>query len=94
VGVCDDLRLTVRGDRIVRAEGACVLAEPWLLGQNRASPPAAEVEGQAVRMEAAVARAATLLRQARSPLVYGLARSSTRGQSAAVTLAEALGATS
>jgi hypothetical protein len=26
--VCDDLRLTVRGERIVRAERACVLAEP------------------------------------------------------------------
>jgi formylmethanofuran dehydrogenase subunit B len=26
--VCDDLRLTVEGDRIVRAERACALAEP------------------------------------------------------------------
>ncbi len=91
--VCDDLRLTVRKDRIVRAEGACVLAEPWLLGQNGASPPAAEVEGQAVPLEEAAARAAVLLRQARYPLVYGLARSSTEGQSAAVALAESLGAT-
>ena len=91
--VCDDLRLTVREQRIVRAEGACVLAEPWLLSQNGASPPAAEVEGAAAPMEAAIARAALLLRQARYPLVYGLARSSTEGQCAAVALAESLGAT-
>jgi formylmethanofuran dehydrogenase subunit B len=91
--VCDDLRLTVQGERIVRAGGACVLAEPWLLGQNGTSPPDAEVEGQAVPLEAAIARAAGLLRQASYPLVFGLARSSTEGQSAAVALAESLGAT-
>ena len=91
--VCDDLRLTVSGERIVRAEGACFLAEPWLLGQNAAAPSAAEVDGQPAAPEAAIARAALLLRQARYPLIYGLARSSTEGQSAAVALAETLGAT-
>jgi formylmethanofuran dehydrogenase subunit B len=91
--VCDDLRLTVSGGRIVRAEGACVLAEPWLLGQNAAFPSAVEVEGRPAAPETAVARAALLLKQAHSPLIYGLARSSTEGQCAAVALAETLGAT-
>ncbi len=91
--VCDDLRLTVSGERIVRAEGACMLAEPWLLGQNAALPSAVEVEGQPVPPEAAIVRAALLLQQARYPLIYGLARSSTEGQCAAVALAETLGAT-
>ncbi len=36
--VCDDLRLTVSGDRIVRAEGACALSEPWLLAHLRRIP--------------------------------------------------------
>jgi formylmethanofuran dehydrogenase subunit B len=91
--VCDDLRLTVDEGRIVRAEGACYLAEPWLLGQDAASPPAAEVDGQPVSLEAAIGRAAHILRQAQYPLVYGLARCSTDGQRAAVALAEAIGAT-
>jgi formylmethanofuran dehydrogenase subunit B len=91
--VCDDLRLTISGDRIVQAERACVLAEPWLLGQSRDLPPAAEMEGQAVSPKEAIARAARILRQARYPLIYGLSRSSTEGQSAAVALAESLGAT-
>ena len=81
--VCDDLRLTISGDRIVQAERACVLAEPWLLGQSSELPPAAEVEGQAVSLKEAMARAARILRQARYPLIYGLSRSSTEGQSAA-----------
>lgn len=90
--VCDDLRLTVRGERIVSAEGACEISEPWLLRQNADSPPVAEVEARPVPLEDAVARAADVLRRAHCPLVYGLARSSTEGQTAAVALAAALGA--
>lgn len=91
--VCDDLRLTVSGDRIVRAENACALSDPWLLGQNAEFPPAAEIEGRPVRREEAIARAAGILRNARNPLIYGLSRSNTDGQRAAVALAESLGAT-
>ncbi len=91
--LCDDLRLTVENDRIVRAERACGLAEPWLLSQNSEHPPAARLEGAAVSVEAAVARAAEVLASARYPLIFGLSQSSTEGQRAAVSLAEALGAT-
>jgi formylmethanofuran dehydrogenase subunit B len=91
--VCDDLRLTASADRIVRAEGACSLSEPWLLAQNREFPPAAEIDGQSVPLDEAIVRAADLLREARYPLVYGLSRSSTEGQRAAVALVESLGAT-
>jgi formylmethanofuran dehydrogenase subunit B len=85
--------LTVSGDRIVRAENACALSDPWLLGQNAEFPPAAEIEGRPARQEEAVARAASILRNARNPLIYGLSRSNTDGQRAAVLLAESLGAT-
>ena len=91
--VCDDLRLTVSGGRIVRAERACRLAEPWLLGQDSAEPPAAEIEGRPSSSMAAVSRAADILVGARYPLIYGLSRSSTDGQRAAVRLAESIGAT-
>jgi formylmethanofuran dehydrogenase subunit B len=91
--LCDDLRLTVEGDRIVRAERACVLAEPWLLDQNSRDVPPAHVEGAAVSVDAAIARAAELLRDSRYPLIFGLSRSSTEGQRAAVRLAETIGAT-
>jgi formylmethanofuran dehydrogenase subunit B len=90
--VCDDLRLTVEGGRITRAEKACPLAEPWLLGQNARHPPVAEIEGRPASLEDAVARAAEVLAAARYPLVYGLSRSSTAGQCAAVALADRLGA--
>ncbi len=91
--VCDDLRLTVEGDRIVRAERACTLAEPWLLSQDSRQPPVARIDGQSVELQAAVGRAADLLSRARYPLIFGLSQSSTDGQRAAVRLAETIGAT-
>ncbi len=90
--VCDDLKLTVENGRIVRAEGACDLAEPWLLAQDNSRPPAAEVSGCPVPLESAVAKSAAILKGAKAPLIYGLSRSSTQGQRQAVRLADALGA--
>ncbi len=90
--VCDDLRLTIDAGRIVRAEGACALAEPWLLGQDSRRPPVAAIDGQAVPLDDAVGRASAILCGARAPLVYGLARSATAGQRAAIALADRIGA--
>jgi len=90
--VCDDLHVTVEGERIVRAERACRLAEPWLLGQGSRRPAAAEIDGQPAPLEQAVRRAAAILSAARAPLIYGLSRSSTAGQRAATALADRLGA--
>jgi formylmethanofuran dehydrogenase subunit B len=91
--VCDDLRLTVEGDRIVRSERACVLAEPWLLSQDSRQPPVARIDGTSVALETAIVHAADLLARARYPLIFGLSQSSTEGQRAAVKLAETIGAT-
>jgi formylmethanofuran dehydrogenase subunit B len=91
--VCDDLTITVENNRITRAEKACVLAEPWFLSQNAVRPPIAQIDGKAASLEDALDRAAEILRQSRSPLIYGLSRSTTEGQRAAVALAERLGAT-
>ncbi len=91
--VCDDLAVTVRDNRIVRAERACALAEPWYFAQNRAVAADCAVNGEPVRLDDALAAAGEILARARSPLVYGLSRSNTDGQRAAVALAERLGAT-
>ena len=91
--VCDDLAVTVDGGRVVRADRACRLAEPWFLAQNAAAAPAATIDGRPAELDAAYARAADLLRSARAPLIYGLSHSTTEGQRAAVALAERVGAT-
>ena len=91
--VCDDIRVTVDAGRVTKAEGACRLAEPWFLGQDGRQPPVAEIEGRPASLDAAIARAAEILRAADSPLIYGMSRSATEGQCAAVALAERLRAT-
>ena len=91
--VCDDLSLSLRGDRIEKVERACSLAEPWFAALANASPPAARIADQVVNREAALAAAVEILSRSDAPLVYGLSRSSTPGQRAAVELAERLGAT-
>ncbi len=85
--------MTVDQGRITQAQGACGLAEPWLLGQDCRQPTVAEIEGKPAALEAALARAAALLRASSSPLIYGMSRSSTEGQRAAVSLAERIRAT-
>lgn len=51
------------------------------------------MEGQPAPLAEAIARAASVLRNANSPLIYGLSRSATEGQRAAILLAEQLGGT-
>jgi len=84
--VCDDLTITVEDGRITAAEGACGLAEPWFLDQGKDQPAAATIDGRPTGFENAIERAAEILAAARNPLIYGLSRSSTEGQRAAVRL--------
>jgi formylmethanofuran dehydrogenase subunit B len=91
--VCDDLRVAVDRGRVVPLKGACPLSEPWLRGQDAHRPPAAQVGGRPAPLSDALERAADILRAASAPLFYGMARSSSEGQRAAVSLAERVGAT-
>jgi formylmethanofuran dehydrogenase subunit B len=91
--VCDDLQIVVDQGRVVGLDRACQLAEPWLRGQNNRHPDVAHIEGRSVNLDSALARAAEILRGASSPLIYGMGRSSTEGQRAAVSLADCVGAT-
>jgi len=86
--VCDDLRLTIAGERIVGTERACELARPWLLAQNSEAGSAAEIAGHTASLSAALDRAAEILQSADYPLLYGLSQSTIEAQREAVALAE------
>lgn len=90
--VCDDLTLTFDGSRLVSADRACKLARPWFDGLNQPLPPVARVAGREVSLDDAIAAAAEILDRSQAPLIYGLSRSSTPGQRAAVRLGETIGA--
>lgn len=90
--LCDDIALHVQGERIVAAERACDLGRAWLLqdtGVDRS--PIALVDGKAAELDAALDRAAKILRAAKYPLIYGLGDATTDAQRLAVAIADRLG---
>ena len=91
--LCDDLRLTVEGNRITHLEPHCPAAEQWFTAAAATEATAAQIAGQAATVDDALARAAEILAGAKNPLIIGLARCSTDGARAAVALADRLGAT-
>ena len=87
---CDDIQVTVRGDRIVDAGRACALGAAWF--GDGSLPAEAAVDAQRAPIEAALASAAGLVRAAKRPLVYlapGITNETARE---AVALADAIGA--
>lgn len=90
--VCDDLTVGITDGRITHLENACSLAKPWFESLNDAKPNEARIEGTSASLDDAIWRACTILKNSRSPLIFGLSRSSTAGQRAAVQLAECIGA--
>ena len=89
---CDDISVTVEGDRITQARNACVLGRAWFLSHGAPSDlPAARIDGQAADFERGIATAARYLAEARYPLIYGLSSTSCEAQRKSVALAEILG---
>src|SRR6476660_7919349 len=78
--LCDDLRVTVVGERIVAAAGACPLGEQRFLADDA-------VEIKPAEFQVAIAQAAELLCAARYPLVYGLSGATCEAQTVAVGIA-------
>src|SRR5262245_44267065 len=92
--VCDDLQVDFDGGRITNVERACSLAQPWFAALSRPlRRPAATVGGKSSTVDEALDQAAGILRKSRAPLIWGLSRTSTPGQRAAIALAEQIGAT-
>src|SRR3990172_25640 len=88
--LCDDLELTIEGDRIVGMQIDCPGAREFFLDYpiKQISPM---VRGNDVTSEEALEEAARILAKARSPLIMGLSATAAEAQRRAVELAEALG---
>jgi formylmethanofuran dehydrogenase subunit B len=89
---CDDIEVAVAGGVLERTSRTCRLGDEWFAERAADAPPAARVDGRAVDFADAVEASATILGEARLPLVCGLGQTDCEGQRAAVSLAEAVGA--
>ena len=90
--LCDDVSLTFAEGRISKFAPHCALGERWFRNHSEATQPVAELNGIAADYSEAIAGATALLQEADYPLIYGLSRSSSPGQRAAVALADRIGA--
>jgi len=89
---CDDISVTVEGDRVTKVQNACVLGKAWFLNHGAPSDlPAARIEGKPASLDQGIEEAARCLANARYPLIYGLSSTSCEAQRKAVALAAVLG---
>jgi formylmethanofuran dehydrogenase subunit B len=84
--------VTVVEGRFAGLTRTCPLGDRWFAERGGDRPPLARVDGRDVGLDEAVDAAASILRAARAPLVYGLGQTSGEAQRRAVAVAEAIGA--
>src|SRR3972149_1924934 len=89
--VCDDMILTVEGNRITKAKNACVLGNAWFLNHHVEARPVCTIEGKAATLEDGIERAAEILTSARYPIVYGLSDTTRQAQRVAGAIADRIG---
>ena len=89
---CDDISVTVEGDRITQAKNACALGKAWFLSHGTPSDlPVARIDGRPASLELGIEAAARCLAEARYPFIYGLSSTSCEAQRKSVALADLLG---
>ncbi len=89
--VCDDIDLTVEGNKIVAAKRACVLGKAWFFNHEIEDRPSCLIRGQAAELSAGIEEAARILTEARYPLIYGLSDTTSESQRVAVSIADWIG---
>ncbi len=90
--VCDDMDLTVEGNRITKAKNACVLGKAWFLEHHiDESRPEAMIQGAPATAAAGIEEAARILTRAHYPIVYGLSDTTVEAQRVAVEIADLIG---
>lgn len=90
--VCDDIQLHTDGNRIHKAEKACVLGKAWFLNHTGDhNYPDALIDGKEASLDDAIELAAQLLYDADLPLVYGMSNTTCEAQQQCVAMADHLG---
>src|SRR5262245_15907726 len=92
---CGGCGLVCTGIEVLGAtvQGTCTLGDAWFAERLAPQPPLARVDGAETGLDDALDVAATILREARTPLVRGLTQTTCEAQRLAVTVAERIGAT-
>ncbi|MDI9633549.1 MAG: formylmethanofuran dehydrogenase subunit B [Methanolinea sp.] len=92
--LCDDLAVTVEGERVVAVENGCTLANEKFTGDHRLPHPIRRRGGkwEETTYDEAIRETAEILLSAKRPLLYGWSGTVVEAQTIGVHLAELLGA--
>lgn len=92
--LCDDIELEIGEGRVVKIKNACRKGSSFIYAAQVANQRAPNlIQGQRVSEEEAMEKAWSLISQAERPLFFGFDNCTLEAQSAAIELAETLGAT-
>lgn len=91
--LCDDIRVEVDGQQIVKVRGACRLGSSKIMGHGRIEAPMIRRDKglEVATYQQAYDRAAEILLSAKRPLLYGWASTVCEAQKAGILLAEEVG---
>ncbi len=91
--LCDDLRITANAGKVVEVESACQIGRRWFEQKSLADTcPSATIDGQVVDAQAALDRVVSILRESRSPVLFGLNMTVTETVREAIRVADRIGA--
>ncbi len=91
--LCDDIIVTVENGQITDTKNACTISKSKFVNHHLNALESALIDKKAVSTEKAIDKAADILKNADSPLIYGLSSTECEAQRHAIHLAEILGAT-
>ena len=91
--VCDDIQVTTDGQQILDVQTTCPQGQAWFARSRQTDQLQPLISGAEASLEAALTRAAELIQNATSPLLFGMGQSATEAQRAAISLADRIGAT-
>src|SRR4030067_1341465 len=94
--LCDDIEVTVENNEVIKIKNGCAVCESKFIGykgEHRIHTPIITKDGKLipVSMDEAVQRAAEVLANAQSPILYGWSSTSCEAQRVGVELAEEVG---
>jgi formylmethanofuran dehydrogenase subunit B len=89
--LCDDLSITVEGNRIIKTKNACAISQSKFMNHEKNRIDAPSIDGNPVSLDEAIEASAKILASAKRPLVYGLSSTECGAIAKAVELTDLLG---
>lgn len=89
--LCDDIKVSSKEDGTIEIKGACANGKGHM-EEYDPSPVSPSLRGELVSWDKAIGESASILKNARSPLIYGLSSTASEAQRKCVVLGDRIGA--